>query len=243
MRVAICDDHEEDRTLLMKLAKQYLEREMLEVEIFAYETGEAVLADFPQKGFSICFLDIYMGGLDGVETARRIRKMDAACQIVFITISTQHALEGYEVQAIAYLVKPITKDSVERVFTRCLPVLADGARFIEIICERETVKILLRAVLYAEVFDKQTVIHTEDREYATWLPLKEICGQLNHEPFLRCHRSFIVNLRYVDYTTANAFILTDGTNIPISTKDSAQIRQSYRDFVFQEAKERSYGPL
>lgn len=243
MRMAICDNQKEDRALLVQLTKRYLRGAMLAVELFAYDRGEAMLEDFSKKGFSLCFLDIYMEGLDGVETARRIRKIDAACQIVFITVSTQHALDGYGVQAIEYLVKPITEIGVERALTRCLPVLADAARFIEIICEREMVKILLCAVRYAEVFDKRTVIHTEEREYTTWMALKEICGQLCDDPFLRCHRSFIVNLRYVDHAVANAFVLTDGARIPITTRDSASIHQRYRDFVFREAKERMYAAL
>ena len=109
MRIAIVDDIAAERNLLHTRLNYKLKQRSIQADVLEYESGEAFLADAEQQPFTVVFLDIYMDGMSGMEAAKALRKLDTDCLLIFTTTSTDHALEGFQVRAMHYLVKPYTE--------------------------------------------------------------------------------------------------------------------------------------
>ena len=113
MRIAIVDDLAAERTLLKGRLEWQLQRRKVQADILEYESGETFLEAARKAPFTAAFLDIYMDGMTGMEAAKKLRKTDTDCLLVFITTSTDHALEGFQVRALHYLVKPLTEADID----------------------------------------------------------------------------------------------------------------------------------
>ena len=109
MRIAIVDDLAAERALLQSRLERQFSRRNVQAAFYGFESGEAFLAAEKAQHFTAAFLDIYMNGMSGMEAARELRKLDTDCMLVFTTTSTDHALEGFQVRAMHYLVKPFTE--------------------------------------------------------------------------------------------------------------------------------------
>ena len=113
MRIAIVDDLAAERTLLKGRLEWQLQRRNVQADILEYESGEIFLEAARKAPFTAAFLDIYMDGMTGMEAAKKLRKTDTDCLLVFITTSTDHALEGFQVRALHYLVKTFTEADID----------------------------------------------------------------------------------------------------------------------------------
>ncbi len=114
MRIAIVDDLAAERTLLKELLERQLQRRNVQADILEYESSETFLEAAWKAPFTAAFLDIYMNGMTGMEAAKKLRETNTDCLLVFTTTSTDHALEGFQVRALHYLVKPLPKRTSTR---------------------------------------------------------------------------------------------------------------------------------
>ena len=140
MRIAIVDDLAKERASLHLQLGQILNLRSVCAEILEYESGEAFLAAEKEQRFTAAFLDIYMGGMSGMDAARELRKMDTDCMLVFTTTSTDHALEGFQVRAMHYLVKPFSAEELETAEGEFTPSpFVKKITGIDNVCERSAV--------------------------------------------------------------------------------------------------------
>jgi len=240
MEIAICDDLNEDKYCLFNSINTYCETNFINVTITGYDSGESLLEKFKKDFFNIIFLDIYMNGLSGIDTAKRIRKIDKDCVLIFVTTSSEHALDGFAVNALHYLVKPMTVAKITEVFTRCQKVINTAQQFIEVMSNRVLVKILIKSINFIEVYDKACFIHKDSEVIKTYLSLGEIATQLDTKIFLHCHRSYIVNMRYIINVADNDFILQSGTSIPIRRAEKQSIKQIYMNYLFSLTRDENH---
>ncbi|MCL2003513.1 MAG: LytTR family DNA-binding domain-containing protein [Oscillospiraceae bacterium] len=238
MTVMVCEDTVEERETLCFLVKRFFMDINCPVKIVAYENGESLLKDWaanPAGSVKIIFLDIYMAGMSGIEVARKIRETDGDVAIIFITSSRDHGLDGFSVQALQYLLKPVGYAEVESALNKCVKVFFDSIAFMEVLSDRLTVKVLLKDIMYIEVFNHACLIHTVSETLKCYRPLDEVDRQLRGmgaRMFLRTHRSYIVNMRYIDDAADSDFLLKNGMAVPIRKKDKLVIHQAYRDYLF-----------
>ena len=141
MRFAIVDDLEPERTLLKERLARQLRQRGTEAELLEFDSGEAFLAAEKERRFTAAFLDIYMEGLSGMDAARELRKTDTDCLLVFTTTSTDHALEGFQVRAFHYLVKPFSETELSGLLDEMLSKLPRPEPIL-------TVKVEWRRVLF-----------------------------------------------------------------------------------------------
>ncbi len=108
-KIAICDDNALQRELLTEILQSFYRRSCEKLDIMEYDCGEALIMDVEEEEWEVdlLFLDIQMPGINGIETARRLRELECSTKIVFLTATADYALEGYDVQASGYLVKPV----------------------------------------------------------------------------------------------------------------------------------------
>ena len=118
IKVAVCDDLEEDRQVLVNLLSEYTDKNNLYVKIQEFTSGEAFLASDTSE-YSLVFMDIFMDGINGMETAKALIVRNSRVQIVFESTSTEFAAEAFDIEALHYLVKPVKKEKLFR--QRLLP--------------------------------------------------------------------------------------------------------------------------
>ena len=236
MNIAICDDLEIDRKILIDMINKYFTEHTSLVNISTYNNGEDLISDFKHKNFDLVFLDIYMYNLNGIDTAKEIRKKDDNSILVFITTSSDFALDAYGLDALQYLIKPVTYDKIKKILDKCLKQFSINMRFIEILEDGHPAKILINDIYYIDVYDKTCFIHLKDKVIKTYSSLTKLCNLLEKSSFLKCHRSYIVNMIYIKEMLSNDFILKNGEKIPITKNDKLNLKQTYLDFIFYQVR-------
>lgn len=241
MRIALCEDQRDDAAALHTYIKDYFARMGYAGEVCLFEDGETLLAAFTPAAFDIVFLDIYLPGISGIDVARRIREQDADCRLIFLTMSTDHSMDGFEVLATGYLVKPIDQAKMDRTLYMCRDLFLQSARTIELTLGRErTVALPLPKIRYIEVNNKAVKFHMDSSVFEARLTLDEVEAMLGGLPFLRCHRSYIVNLNHVTEIRADDFVMRGGDLVPMRANGKREVRLAYAKFMAERAAERRH---
>lgn len=238
MRVAVVDDSARDRAWLTEELEALLARRGLEGSVTAFGRGGDFLEAARAERFTLAFLDVYMEGMDGVETARALRDFDRDCLLVFSTSSKDHALESYRVRAVQYLVKPYEPAELEALFGQLERLLPQPERYVEIRSGRQTVRVRLRDVLWAEHYQHQVLVHTAGGEVLpTRLTFREFADLLAPDGrFFVCGRGLLVNLDRAADFDGRDFRLENGTRLPVSRDLSGAARSAFGDRLFHGGK-------
>ncbi|MGE4588452.1 MAG: LytR/AlgR family response regulator transcription factor [Acidaminococcaceae bacterium] len=234
MQIAVVDDLKTEIDLLSSYIIRYCKENKLSLKLATFVSGEEILAA-NNNHFDIIFLDIYMPGLSGLETAKEIRKKDNDCLLVFSTTSPDFAVKSFRVRAFDYLVKPYDYVQLAEIMSLAEKALHKSSRYIEVKESREIVKILIRDILYADYDNHYIQIHTKDKIIRTYLSFPDFSPLLLKYPqFLNCYRNCIINMDCVSSLYDNDFALTSGERIPITRERRTEIRQLYADYAFQK---------
>ncbi|MCL2821426.1 MAG: LytTR family DNA-binding domain-containing protein [Oscillospiraceae bacterium] len=239
MKIIVCDDTASDRLSLCFLLRKYLNEINCAAEVLVYESGTDLLEDLSKikkDETRLAFLDIYMPGLTGVEVAKKIREDDSEMVIIFTTTSPDHGLDGYSVKALQYLLKPVGYPELKDVLDDCMSLFADHLQYLEVTVDRVAVRIPLKDIAYIEIHAHYGMIHTIKETIKSRMTLDEAEQQLSDKTFLRTHRSFLVNMRYIKSVDDNDFILSNGDIVPIRKNDKLKIKQTYMDYIFEQTR-------
>ena len=152
MRIAIVDDLAAERTLLKGRLEWQLQRRKVQADILEYESGETFLEAARKEPFTAAVLDIYMDGMTGMEAAKELRKTDTDCLLVFTTTSTDYALEGFQVRALHYLVKPFTEEDIDALTDELLARVPQPEKFMTLRVDGSEFRLRYRDIVYAEHF-------------------------------------------------------------------------------------------
>lgn len=232
MKIAICEDNATDLEVLSGYITKSLSRLGCGGEIVTFESAEELLENFSKGVFNILFLDVYLPGMSGMEAARKIRETDRDCLLVFVTISPDFALEGFAVQASGYVVKPLSQSKLDDALYMCRETLRRNGRVVQVASGREgSVAIPVMNIRYVEVENKLTRFHTSGGEITAYLTLDEVEAMLGGEPFLRCHRSYLVNMNYVKEMGVQDFRLAGGELVPVRKNGRKEIRLAMSRFL------------
>jgi len=223
MRIAIIDDRHADRDYIAALVSRWAKDRDTAVTAVPFPSAEAFLFAYSEdRDFDILLLDIEMGAINGVELAKTVRAENDAVQMVFITGFPDFIAEGYEVSALHYLMKPVDRDKLFSVLDRAAANLGKAERWILLPSGDGQTRVHLNRILYAEAFGHDLTVHTEDGDFAFRKTIGAWEAELGPEAgFIRCHRSVLVNLRYVSKVTKIDVILDDGTALPLA-RNAAQ---------------------
>lgn len=238
MRIAVCEDNKQDLTALCGYITDYFDRMGYMGEVSAFESAEALLGSLSSDFFDMYFLDIYMPGTSGMDAARKIREMDKDCKLLFITTSTDHAMDGFDVQASGYVVKPIDKDRMDKTLYACNELFERAARLIQVpVGKTGYVDVPLTKIRYAETAGRGSRLHLVGSTIETRLKLEEVKGLLSSTSFLCCHGSYVVNMNYVDEVLSEDFLMEGGGLVPIRKNGRKEIRLAYSGFLANNVKQ------
>ena len=227
MRIAIVDDLETERTQLKTRLARQLRLCGAKAELLEFESGESFLAAEKEQRFTAAFLDIYMHGMSGMDAAKELRKTDADCLLVFTTTSTDHALEGFQVRALHYLVKPFSEEELSALLAEMLARLP-----------RPDVRLCYRDIISAEHFAHLINIRTTAlKTLITRQSFKVFTEPLKKDPrFFVCGRGMIVNLEHAADFRDGAFCMTDGSSVYVSQELLKPARQAFMEFLLQRER-------
>ena len=217
MNIAIIEDSGQELSLLERCLQSYLSSRQVYRVIDTYTSGEAFLENWPSKSYDLVFLDILMEGISGIEVARKIRETDSECLLIFISSSKEYALQGFEVRAFDYLLKPLSEERFQKTMDLCQNELAKHIRYIEVKESRTLVKIPLNEIIYTDYYNHYIQIHTAARLIRSYQQFDVFSPLLLCYPqFLCCYRNCIVNMDHVDSVDKHDFVMENGERVPIT---------------------------
>ena len=213
-RVAIVDDSETDAQFVRDLLIDWSENRQLGIQAQIFSSAESFLFRYAEdKDWDILLLDIEMGSMDGVTMAKRVRRDNEAVQIVFITGYSDYISEGYEVAALHYLMKPVSREKLLTVLDRAIEKCRQQERCLILESAGELVRIPFYEIRYLDVRQNYVTVHAKDDH-----TVKRTLGDLEKEldnRFFRVGRSMIVNLSFIQRVTKTEVRLSDGTVLPL----------------------------
>ncbi|WP_270648262.1 LytR/AlgR family response regulator transcription factor [Paeniclostridium hominis] len=224
IEIVLCEDQIQHQKTIEKFLKEILGENNIEYNLKMYKSGEELLNNYP-KNVDIFILDIQMEKINGMDVARKIREIDKnKPEIIFTTSLVEYIQEGYEVRAYRYLLKPIKYEELKKHILSCIDeVINKKDKFILIENKNETYKINIEEITYIEIQRKDMCIHTESKVYETKMTMDKIEKELKNYNFYRCHKSFLVNIDYVENIKQYVAILDNKEEVPVS-------RHRFKDF-------------
>lgn len=175
---------------------------------------------------------------NGVEVAKELRSFDRNCILVFTTTSTDHALDGFKVRALQYLVKPYADEELNAVFKEIIEKIPTPDKYIDVNVVGGDVRIRLCEIIFAEHFQHCIHIHTSDGQ--TTITRKTFSGFMieleGDERFFMCSRGVLINLEYAKDFNGSVFTLKNGTEIPVSRSLAKSARVAFGDFLFRRGQ-------
>ncbi|MDU1540263.1 MAG: LytTR family DNA-binding domain-containing protein [Paeniclostridium sordellii] len=224
IEIVLCEDQIQHQKTIEKFLKEILGENNIEYNLKMYKSGEELLNNYP-KNVDIFILDIQMEKINGMDVARKIREIDKnKPEIIFTTSLVEYIQEGYEVRAYRYLLKPIKYEELKKHILSCIDeVINKKDKFILIENKNETYKIKIEEITYIEIQRKDMSIHTESKVYETKMTMDKIEKELKNYNFYRCHKSFLVNIDYVENIKQYVAILDNKEEVPVS-------RHRFKDF-------------
>lgn len=236
LKIAICDDEEVFGQHLKQIASQFFNERKIQHEIHLFCSGEEfVKLNMDMAKYQIVFLDINMEELDGISTAKRLRELCKDTFVVFVTTFIDYALDGYEVDAIRYILK--NSSNFDKSVNEC----------IETILEKMQYAVKIHRFLFKEgkkVVNEDNIVYIESnlhelcfyimkhelevhRLYDT---LNNIENNLDNTKFVRIHQSYLVNMKYVKSMKLQKAMLIDGRELPIAKPRYKKVRKIFANY-------------
>lgn len=196
-KIAICDDEQNQIEYITSIVTVWSAHTGHSCEICTFASAEAFLFEYEEdKVYDILLLDVEMKNMNGIELAKRIRKDNNRAEIIFITSHFEFVGEGYEVDALHYLIKPISLDKLTQVLNKAAEKLSVEPPSVIISCNGETIKLYEAGILYVESFLHYIIIHTKDKEYKIKENISVFENKLSDD-FYRIHRSYLASLKHI----------------------------------------------
>lgn len=233
IKIAICDDEKEFRDVIAQMLSQYIKDTETEAQIDIF-TNPSELIDVTENGtiYDIYLLDIYMPGITGMSFATELRSRDIKSSIIFLTSSTDHALEAFGVNATHYLLKPFTMKTFYVGMDKAMQNLITHRNDSIILkIDHEYRNILVSKICYCEAEDKyQSIYLTNGEKLLVRITGAELYKQLSEfNCFYHCGRAHIINLNHVSKLTSSGVILKDGTELALPRAIIPDLRTAFFD--------------
>lgn len=227
MRFAICDD---ERVHINELEEYFAQKEDLQIESEPFESGEALLDAYKQgqQSFDALFVDMEMGGMNGIETANAIRAIDERVIIVFVTSHEEYAIDCFQCSPLRFLKKPLQPEKMNEALRAIEQQLSKKRVVVHLNFGKEQYRLYEDDIIYLESHNHKIDIYTVDETYVVNKNLNEMEDTLSANVFARAHKAFLVNLCYVRKIKGNEIYLRQCEHtIPLGRVYKSAFMKSY----------------
>ena len=230
LSLAIVDDDSEFLDAMRLQVSGYCAERGLEHSVAAFPDAESFLDAFTARSFHIVLLDIMLPRENGITLAKRVHHASADTVIVFLTSSPDFAMEGYGVNAIRYVLKPVTADVVHELMDTCLERLNRSEKRILLKTGRATRHVALSSILYLESNDKQVHVYRDGETLCCQAKLSDLLERFP-DAFVQVHKSYAVNLARAGGFKSDVILMDNGKGVPVSRRFRESATSAYFAFV------------
>lgn len=232
LNVAVVDDEEKERERLNQLLTRYAEAKDETFHIVGFQDGVQFITKYQTDAFDMVFMDVDMPGMDGFATAQKLRKLDSSVVLIFVTNLARYAIKGYEVEALDYLLKPLTYEAFALKIAKAVSICKRNNRNRITIKTRSSQAVFpASAIIYIESDGHRILYHTENGDFSAYGTMKDVGAQLPPDSFFRVNSGCIVNLSYVSGYDGAMLFLSGRGKVEISRarkKDFLEALANYR---------------
>ena len=230
IRIAIVEDEPTERDRIKVYLEEIAQEDQTQFDIEQYSSGMAFVMS-GMKDYDLVLMDIDMPNLNGIETAKALRKVDQSATLIFVTNMAQYAISGYEVNAVDFILKPVNRYSfaikIKRAISRtakkndnAIQIKMDGSIFL----------VHMYQIMYLEVDGHYVIFHTTQGDYKEYTTLKLAQKRINSSHFVQCNQSFLINMKYIESVSRES-VTVGGTVIYISRKMKTEFMNAVLDFL------------
>lgn len=235
IRIALVEDDRTYREELMQFLKRYEQESNEKFHITTFTDGDEIVDGY-SCDFDIILMDIVMKYMNGMDAAEQIREIDSEVVIIFITNTPQYAMKGYMVDALDYVLKPITYFSFSQRIDRALARMKKRTtKYLSIAYKGGLKKLDVSQITYVEVRDHDLIFHTAEKEYLSKGTLSDVEQMLEQQHFFRCNKCYLVNLEYVEGVQNND-ILVAGDLVQVSRAKRKALLDALNDYINEVSK-------
>lgn len=236
IRLAIVEDDRTASETLKEYILRYGKENSVQFSIRQFPDAVGLLDQYSAE-YDIIFMDIQMPYLNGMDAAHRLRAMDQKVILIFITSLAQYAVEGYEVDAMSYLVKPINYYEFAMKLGKAIKkVPFVSAAVIILNTKSGDIRLAQEDIRYVEISGHWVVYHTLGGDYSQYSSLSKVEAQLSAEEFVRCNSCYLVNLLYVQQVNSMYVVLDNGTELKISQPKKKTFVAALQKYIERHAK-------
>lgn len=238
VKIALCDDCEEELTALVSIMNEYKQTIYHDIEYSLFHNGfELLTALEKHETFDIYCLDILMPNFNGIELGKEIRNQDKKALILYLTSSPEFALQSYSVKANNYILKPISNENLFGALNDALELLDKEKNACIVVRDESGLqKIFISNLIYVEVIGRKVFYHlTTGRTIECHSPFGNVCDNLcKYSCFVKTHRSYLVNMCFIDRINTIDILLQNKIAIPIAQGKTKEIKDTYLAFQMED---------
>lgn len=231
-RIAIVEDDEKYSNLLLEYIKRYEEESKTHFQVTLFSDGLEILDEY-HADFDLILLDIQMKHLDGMKTAQAIRAFDEDVIVIFITSTVQFAVQGYLVDALSYLLKPVPYLAFSQLLSKAIKRIEQKKKkdYLTIETDGNLLKLDLKQIYYMESERHSIYIYSERGTFVTKGPLKKFEELLHKKGFSKCHNAYLVHLYHVMSSSPSTLYLPNQIELPISRTKKKSFMNDLTDYI------------
>lgn len=239
MKIAFVDDEQIYLDGMARICREFGAENNIDFEMYSFSDGERFLNFLDRHTCSIVFMDIFMGGTDGITAAKKLRERDSGCILIFLTSCGERMPEAFSCHAFEYILKPFDDKRVRDVLNDALKLLP-ASKYIEVYSGRKTVRLLYSDIAYAVSDAHYLCIGLAD---GSGLRCRMTAGEFAEQTcgdgrFISVNKGITVNADYVKDFENNCCILESGARFPIRVRDRLNIEQAVQDYNFGKIRSR-----
>lgn len=238
IRIAICDDDECSLIETGQKIKLWGEDKKEGLQVYYYRDGDSLILDHHKLDFDLIFLDIMMPLFDGMDIAKELRAMDKVVKIIFLTSSSEYALQSYSVKALDYCMKPMSFEALKHTLDECDLFHHEEAEFDVLKTTQGYRKVYLYEIDCIEAQNKHVwfcLNNGKKLEVAQPLYMMEEVYD-KEKGFFKCHRSYLVHISNVEYFNSKEIKMRSGTLVPIARGYAKRFQEAYFSMMFHKEK-------
>jgi len=231
MRICLVDDDSTQLEYLKHIIGKWSNEKRIYSDMSFFHSAEEMLFENNDSyPFDMIILDIQMGKMNGIELAKEIRKKDKKVIIAFISGIADYVYEGYEVQAVRYILKPVKKHDVYKLLESVTSRMNTDEKYLILSIAGEKKKVNYNDILYFESMGHYVVVHLENEEFEYKYNIGTLYNDLGDSQFIKTHRSYIINIKYLEKITRSECQLINHIKVPLSRNSYKLVNEKFIDY-------------
>lgn len=231
IKIAVVDDEEKERNIVTSYIERYYNGDRQKYDVTLFERAETFLVNY-KSDYDVVFMDIELPGMDGMQASEELRKIDPVVTLIFITNMAQFAVKGYSVNAMDFVVKPLSYYDFSLKMKRAETAVASREGTDIVVSERYKItRISSKDLLYAEVKGHYLYYHTQEGIYCGYGKISTLESQLEGLGFMRCNNCYLINQRFIKSVTGFIVTMVNGDELTVSRSRKKQFMDELTEWL------------